>query len=119
MCGIAGYIDFRNLPEEATLRSMERVLTHRGPDEGKIWKDGPCRLVHRRLRIIDLSPAAAQPMSNEDEHLWAVFNGEIYNYRPLRARCGRNCWRWATGSGAGAIPRSFCTGTKIGALICS
>jgi asparagine synthase (glutamine-hydrolysing) len=84
MCGIAGYIDFRNPPDEATLRSMERVLTHRGPDEGRIWKDGPCGLVHRRLCIIDLSPAAAQPMSNEDEHLWTVFNGEIYNYRPLR-----------------------------------
>jgi asparagine synthase (glutamine-hydrolysing) len=84
MCGIAGYIDFRNPPDEATLRSMERVLTHRGPDEGRIWRAGPCGLVHRRLRIIDLSPAAAQPMTNEDERLWTVFNGEIYNYRPLR-----------------------------------
>ncbi len=84
MCGIAGYIDFRNAPEEATLLSMERVLTHRGPDEGRIWREGPCGLVHRRLRIIDLSPAAAQPMTNEDERLWTVFNGEIYNYRPLR-----------------------------------
>jgi len=84
MCGIAGYVDFRNAPEEATLRSMERALTHRGPDEGRIWKQGPCGLVHRRLRIIDLSPAAAQPMTSEDGRLWTVFNGEIYNYRPLR-----------------------------------
>lgn len=84
MCGIAGYVDYRNAPEEVTLRSMERVLTHRGPDEGRIWKEGPCGLVHRRLRIIDLSPAAAQPMANEDEQLWTVFNGEIYNHRALR-----------------------------------
>jgi len=84
MCGIAGYVDFRNAPEEATLRSMERALSHRGPDEGRIWKQGPCGLVHRRLRIIDLSPAAAQPMTSEDGRLWTVFNGEIYNYRTLR-----------------------------------
>src|SRR5262249_8741968 len=48
------------------------------------WLDGPCGLVHRRLRIIDLSPAAAQPMCNEDRQIWVVFNGEIYNFRALR-----------------------------------
>jgi asparagine synthase (glutamine-hydrolysing) len=84
MCGIAGSVDFRNAPDEAALRSMERALAHRGPDEGRTWRDGPCGLVHRRLRIIDLSPAAAQPMSNEDGRLVTVFNGEIYNYRALR-----------------------------------
>jgi asparagine synthase (glutamine-hydrolysing) len=84
MCGIAGYVDFQNAPDEATLRAMERALTHRGPDEGRIWREGPCGLVHRRLRIIDLSPAAAQPMTNEAGRLWTVFNGEIYNYRALR-----------------------------------
>jgi asparagine synthase (glutamine-hydrolysing) len=84
MCGIAGYIDLGRPPGEETLRAMERALSHRGPDEGSIWQGGPCGLVHRRLRIIDLSPAAAQPMPNEDATLWVVFNGEIYNYRPLR-----------------------------------
>ena len=84
MCGIAGYIDLRHPPAEETLRAMERALAHRGPDEGSTWQGGPCGLVHRRLRIIDLSPAAAQPMANEDATLWVVFNGEIYNYRPLR-----------------------------------
>lgn len=84
MCGIAGYVDFQNAPDDATLRAMERALAHRGPDEGNIHREGPCGLVHRRLRIIDLSPAAAQPMASEDGRLWTVFNGEIYNYRALR-----------------------------------
>lgn len=84
MCGIAGYVDWRRPAEEKTLLAMERALTHRGPDEGKVWREGPCGLVHRRLRIIDLSPAASQPMANEDGQLLVVFNGEIYNFRPLR-----------------------------------
>jgi len=81
---IAGYIDLKRPPEHDVLKAMEQALAHRGPDEGKIWRDGPCGLAHRRLRIIDLSAAAAQPMSNEDGQIWVVFNGEIYNFHPLR-----------------------------------
>ena len=84
MCGIAGYVDFQRRPDAKMLRRMEQALAHRGPDEGRIWQNGPCSLVHRRLRIIDLSPAAAQPMSNEEERLWVIFNGEIYNFQALR-----------------------------------
>src|SRR5437868_420510 len=84
MCGIAGYVDLKRSPDEEMLLSIEQALAHRGPDEGKVWRDGPCGLVHRRLRIIDLSAAAAQPMSNEDGQIWVVFNGEIYNFHPLR-----------------------------------
>jgi asparagine synthase (glutamine-hydrolysing) len=84
MCGIAGYIDFERPPEETMLRAMEHCLTHRGPDEGRTWQRGPCGLAQRRLKIIDLSPSAAQPMSNEDQRLWLVFNGEIYNFQGLR-----------------------------------
>src|SRR2546422_5654580 len=84
MCGIAGTVDFKSPPDEKTLRAMESVLTHRGPDEGQVWRDGACGLVHRRLRIIDLSPAAAQPMADEDGRRRVVFNGEIYNFQHLR-----------------------------------
>src|SRR5258706_5705875 len=84
MCGIAGLIDFESSPGEATLRAMERTLAHRGPDEGSIWCSGAAGLAHRRLRIIDLSPAAAQPMQNEDGGVPVVFNGEIYNHHALR-----------------------------------
>lgn len=84
MCGIAGYVDLEKGPEEKTLMAMEQAVLHRGPDEGGIWRSGPCGLVHRRLKIIDLSPAAAQPMCSENGQLWVVFNGEIYNFRSLR-----------------------------------
>src|SRR3989442_14874534 len=84
MCGIAGYVDFKTGPDEITLAAMEAALSHRGPDEGELRRLGPCGLAHRRLKIIDLSPAAAQPMSNEDGRLWVIFNGEIYNFHSLR-----------------------------------
>jgi asparagine synthase (glutamine-hydrolysing) len=85
MCGLAGYIDWNRGADSNVLRAMETCIEHRGPDEGRTWTDGVCGLVHRRLRIIDLSAAAAQPMSNEDQSLWVVFNGEIYNFPELRA----------------------------------
>jgi asparagine synthase (glutamine-hydrolysing) len=84
MCGIAGIVDFQTAPDEASLSAMERALVHRGPDEGRIWKTAHCGLAHRRLRIIDLSSAAAQPMTNEDGRVCVVFNGEIYNFHSLR-----------------------------------
>src|SRR5215475_10052443 len=83
MCGIAGWVG--NLPDgENHAGSMARALRHRGPDaQGiKSWSDAT--LVHTRLSIIDLSPAGAQPMANEDETVWTVFNGEIYNHLELR-----------------------------------
>ena len=84
MCGLAGYIDWNLGADSKVLRSMEGAIAHRGPDEGHIWLEGACGLAHRRLRVIDLSPAAAQPMPNEDRSLWVVFNGEIYNFAELR-----------------------------------
>ena len=80
MCGIAGF----NW-EDATLgRRMNALQAHRGPDgEGLRVADG-VTLAHRRLAIIDLSEAGRQPMPNEDESLWLVYNGEIYNAPDLR-----------------------------------
>ncbi len=89
MCGIAGLVDFQAKPEEPTLRAMERCLAHRGPDEGGIWSSSCAGLVHRRLRIIDLSPLGAQPMANEDGRVQVVFNGEIYNHHLLRDELAR------------------------------
>src|SRR5262245_28561944 len=85
MCGIAGLVDFQRAPDDTVLRAMEQRLVHRGPDEGACWRQGPVGLVHRRLRIIDLSPLAGQPMANEDGQVQVVFNGEIYNHHSLRA----------------------------------
>jgi asparagine synthase (glutamine-hydrolysing) len=84
MCGIAGYVSSGSPPSAAILRAMEGSIVHRGPDEGSVWFDERCGFAHRRLRVIDLSPLAAQPMANETGRLRTVFNGEIYNFAELR-----------------------------------
>ena len=61
-----------------------QALHHRGPDAQGIRSWPEATLVHTRLSIIDLSPAGAQPMANEDGTIWTVFNGEIYNHKELR-----------------------------------
>jgi asparagine synthase (glutamine-hydrolysing) len=77
---------------------MRDTMVHRGPDGSGTWvrDDGRIGLGHRRLSIIDLSPAAAQPMMNEDGGLRVVFNGEIYNHAEIRAELeslGGHRWR--------------------------
>ncbi len=85
MCGISGIVGERW--DRAQLEAMVRVQHHRGPDANGTWisADGRVGLGHNRLSIIDLSPAGNQPMANADGLLWITFNGEIYNYRELRA----------------------------------
>jgi len=72
-------------PDARLLRAMARIMAHRGPDDEGVWHDADAGLAARRLKIIDLV-GGHQPMSNEDASGWLVFNGEIYNYRELRAR---------------------------------
>jgi len=86
MCGIAGklYFDPTRRAEREVLERMNAVQVHRGPDDAGIHCQGPVGLAHRRLSIIDLSPAGHQPMANEDGTIWIVFNGEIYNFQDLR-----------------------------------
>jgi len=93
MCGICGkvYFDPQRTVTRAELERMSQTLEHRGPDGEGIWMDGHVGLAHRRLAIIDLRAVAGQPMSNEDGSIWLTFNGEIYNFRELRAElvaCG-------------------------------
>jgi len=85
MCGICGMVDYGGQPIDATsLTRMRDAMTNRGPDDCGV-KVLPCvGLGHRRLSIIDLSPRGRQPMSNEDGSVWVVFNGEIYDFAPLR-----------------------------------
>ena len=85
MCGIAGELRLDGTtPIEATLRCMLSQLDFRGPDSQAIWVNDRVGLVHARLAIIDLSPSGAQPMHDEVLGFVLVFNGVIYNYRPLR-----------------------------------
>jgi asparagine synthase (glutamine-hydrolysing) len=83
MCGIAGYVLRDGWAELDRLRPMCDRIRHRGPDDEGFYVDGPCALGMRRLSIIDLA-TGHQPISNENETLWVVFNGEIYNYAALR-----------------------------------
>ncbi|MGE0432280.1 MAG: asparagine synthase (glutamine-hydrolyzing) [Planctomycetota bacterium] len=91
MCGIAGIVSTRPgeppLPDAARVVSrMAGRIVHRGPDGSGVWSDptGGVHFAHRRLAVIDLSDAAAQPMVDDVAQLAITFNGEIYNYRELR-----------------------------------
>lgn len=85
MCGISGFLNRDGRPADRELLGrMTSVIAHRGPDGSGLYTDGPVGLGHRRLSIIDLSAAGAQPMGNEDGSIQITFNGEIYNYLPLR-----------------------------------
>lgn len=82
MCGITGYLGQGN---EEILRRMIDSLIHRGPDDEGFYFNNKIGLGHRRLSIIDLA-TGHQPISNEDETIWLIFNGEIYNYQELRKK---------------------------------
>jgi asparagine synthase (glutamine-hydrolysing) len=88
MCGIAGLFNFGARPrdESGAVTAMRDAMKHRGPDDAGLWTspDQRVALAHRRLSIVDLSPAGHQPMANEDDSVWITFNGEIYNHMALR-----------------------------------
>jgi asparagine synthase (glutamine-hydrolysing) len=90
MCGFAGYLsknsgNLLNSPENV-LREMARAISHRGPDSDGYWIDltAGIGLAHRRLAIVDISPAGAQPMFSSSGRYVLAFNGEIYNHQLLR-----------------------------------
>lgn len=85
MCGIAGILNLDGAPVSAAiLARMNQSLVHRGPDGEGQWHESPMGLAHRRLAIIDLSPAGHQPMLSADGRFVLSYNGEIYNFRELR-----------------------------------
>jgi asparagine synthase (glutamine-hydrolysing) len=99
MCGILGYFDLRGdgPGNPAFLERMASTLRHRGPDSGGVFHDGGAALGFRRLSIIDLA-TGDQPIANEDETLILVCNGEIFNYKPLRAELETRGHRFRTRS---------------------
>ena len=101
MCGIAGLIHLDDTPvSPVVLQKMTDAVAHRGPDGQGQWIEGNVGLGHRRLAIIDLSPAGHQPMISADHRYVISYNGEVYNYRLLRAELeARGYWfRSATDS---------------------
>jgi asparagine synthase (glutamine-hydrolysing) len=92
MCGIAGFLNVDGQPASpAVVRTMTQAVAHRGPDGEGVYVDDCVALGHRRLAIIDLSPAGHQPMPSVDGQYVLTFNGEIFNFKELRGElegCG-------------------------------
>ncbi|MFW5851921.1 MAG: asparagine synthase (glutamine-hydrolyzing) [Bacteroidota bacterium] len=84
MCGIAGYYSPAQSCSPDELENMTACIAHRGPDADGFFSDSHVGLAHRRLKIIDLSDAANQPMTSQSGRFVIVYNGEIYNYNDLR-----------------------------------
>lgn len=104
MCGIAGICCLQE-PKPISLDVVERMtaaLNHRGPDGSGIYLDDRVGLGHTRLSIIDLA-GGAQPIHNEDERFWIVFNGEIFNYPELRAELIQKGHRFSTATDTEAV----------------
>ncbi len=102
MCGLTGFWQPKNFSADAAhviAEKMAKLLTHRGPDDMGVWVDdaAPLALAHRRLSILDLSPAGHQPMMSLSGRYAIAFNGEIYNHLQLRHELGeKKCaphWR--------------------------
>ena len=86
MCGVAGFINFNQEPASPVLlKKMTDSIAHRGPDGEGQWIDGAVAIGHRRLSIIDLSPAGRQPMRTVDGRFILSYNGEVYNFKQIRA----------------------------------
>ena len=100
MCGIAGLMAItgrlRDSNPSATALRMVSTLAHRGPDGQDSWGDAESGigLGHRRLAVVDLSPTGAQPMHSADSRFIIIFNGEVYNFRELRAELEINGHRF-------------------------
>ena len=106
MCGITGIL---GKADPGIVGAMLDACKHRGPDASGTWSapDGSVSFGHRRLAIIDLSPRGRQPMSSADGKAWITFNGEIYNYRELRAELEARGRVFSTQSDTEVILQAF------------
>jgi asparagine synthase (glutamine-hydrolysing) len=108
MCGIAGQFNFerREPVERETIVRMARSIAHRGPDDEGFFISGPVGLGFRRLSIIDLA-GGHQPMSDAQGTVWLIFNGEIYNYKELRAELQSKGHQFRTNSDTEVIIHGY------------
>ena len=107
MCGICGVVAFDRPPETETVSHMTESLAHRGPDGAASYAADGVALGFRRLAIIDLSDAAMQPFASEDGRLRLLHNGEVYNYRELRAELEGKGHRFRTATDTEVILASY------------
>jgi asparagine synthase (glutamine-hydrolysing) len=108
MCGIAGQFNFerREPVDRETIERMARSIAHRGPDDEGFFIAGPVGLGFRRLSIIDLT-GGHQPMSDAEETVWVIFNGEIYNYKELRVELRNKGYHFRTNSDTEVIVHGY------------
>ena len=106
MCGIAAIINPAGAPRNGVIDRMARRLDHRGPDAVRSIHLGGCDLGHTRLSIIDLA-GGSQPMPDDTERFWVVFNGEIFNYRELRQELQDLGWKFRTQSDTEVLLRAY------------
>ncbi|MEY3879821.1 MAG: hypothetical protein RIQ94_616, partial [Pseudomonadota bacterium] len=112
MCGFTGYLS-STIPNNTVelLQRMGDVIAHRGPDDSGVWSDDDAGvgLAHRRLSIVDLSPAGHQPMLSVSGRYVIAFNGEIYNHLMLRAELetGSHAPNWRGHSDTETLLASF------------
>ncbi len=110
MCGIAGWINLDttkpNQNAEAVLHSMCETIVHRGPDSEGLWVDETVALGMRRLSIIDLK-TGDQPVFSEDRSVVVMMNGELYNYREVRAELEKDGFKFVTKSDTEILPHLY------------
>src|SRR3989338_3001029 len=117
MCGITGFLGIgkEDINLSSTIQSMTESMVHRGPDDigyfvlpySKQKKEGYIALGHRRLKIIDLSERAHQPMSNSSENIYISYNGEIYNYIELREELIQKGYNFVSRSDTEVILKAY------------
>ncbi|HEX6973424.1 MAG TPA: asparagine synthase (glutamine-hydrolyzing) [Vicinamibacterales bacterium] len=108
MCGIAGIVAADRLYPDDRERAiaMRDIIAHRGPDDAGLFVDDVAALAHRRLSIVDLA-AGHQPLANENDSIWIVFNGEIYNHADVRQTLEASGHRYKTRSDTETIIHAY------------
>src|SRR5215831_2663696 len=108
MCGICGQLNFETMApvRRADIEAMADTIAHRGPDDEGYFLDGPLGFGFRRLSIIDLS-GGHQPMSDAEESVWVIFNGEIYNFHELKRELEQHGYVFRTKSDTEVIIHGY------------
>jgi asparagine synthase (glutamine-hydrolysing) len=108
VCGIVAILDRDGAPvSDEVVRAMTAAIAHRGPDGEGVFLDGSAALGNRRLAVIDPSPAGAQPMGTEDGRYVLTFNGEVYNFRELRAELEHAGRRFRSGTDTEVVLQAY------------
>jgi len=108
MCGIAGILHLDGAPASPVLlKKMTDAIAHRGPDGEGQWTSGNVGLGHRRLAIIDLSTAGHQPMISHDGNFILTYNGEIYNFKQIRAELERLGYRFVSNTDSEVVLNAY------------